>query len=63
MALPWFGLSSDFTPRAVLSSLGMPSAFDPEAANLSGIAHLDDDAPNTFVYQVYHKTDITVDEE
>jgi serpin B len=41
----------------------MPSAFDPDEADFSGIADLEKTDERLFIHDVYHDAAITVDEE
>jgi len=59
VALPKLELESSVDARAVLESLGVTSAFDPDLADFSGI----DGARDLFVESIIHKAVIKVDED
>jgi len=59
VSMPKFGMTQDFELSSVLASLGMTDAFDPTAADLSGINGRSD----LFISGVAHKAFINLDEE
>jgi len=59
LSLPKFTFSSDFNLSDALSLLGMPVAFDPDAADFSGMTGSRD----LFISDVVHKAFVAVDEE
>jgi serpin B len=59
LALPIFGTETKIDLKAVLSSLGMADAFDPDRADFSGIT----DAQQLFITAVVHQANIDVDEK
>ena len=59
LSLPRFGIESKLTLKDVLSAMGMPLAFDPTAADFSGITSVDD----LYISAVIHQANIDVDEE
>jgi serpin B len=61
VTLPRFKFSHRLDLRPILASAGMPSAFDPRAADFSGI--LAPGQPNLFISAVVHEAMIRVDEE
>lgn len=61
--LPRFEFSSEADLSSALSKLGMPTAFDSEAADFSGIALPGDAGGNVFIGCVLHKAYISVMEE
>jgi len=58
VALPRFSITSGFELPDLLAKLGMVSAFDPDAADFSGI----DGKRDLYIQRVVHKATITVDE-
>lgn len=61
--LPKFEFDAGFALAEVLSELGMPLPFDPNDADFSGIADLEETGENLFVHDVYHDAYIAVDED
>ncbi len=59
LALPKFKFSSEFTLKAALSAMGMPIAFDPFAADFSGMT----DAADLYIQDAVHKAFVSVDED
>jgi len=59
LSLPKFKFGSDFTLKTALSNLGMPIAFDPFAADFSGIT----DATDLYIQDAVHKAFVSVDED
>lgn len=59
LGLPRFDLETKVELNAVLAALGMPGAFDPSAADFSGMTT----AEQLFIGVVVHQANITVDEE
>jgi serpin B len=59
LTLPKFKFGSEFALKAALSNLGMPIAFDPSAADFSGIT----DAADLFIQDAVHKAFVSVDED
>jgi serpin B len=59
VTLPKFRAESEFMLSEVLSEMGMPLAFDPRAADLSGM----DGRPDLFIREVIHKAFVAVDEK
>jgi len=57
--LPRFEMTKFFSLNGVLADMGMPSVFDPAAADLSGI----DGARDLFVQTAVHKAFVKVNEE
>jgi serpin B len=62
VALPRFAVDTGATLRPILEALGMESAFDPGAADFSGMADLDATGEELYVDDVYHDATVTVDE-
>lgn len=60
LSLPKFTVRSRVTLSGHLSALGMPTAFDPNAADFSGMVEGDD--ANLYLSGVYHQTFIEVAE-
>ena len=58
LAMPRFESTSSFSLSPVLSGMGMPSAFDPSAADFSGMTG----GRDLFVSDVVHKAFVRVDE-
>jgi len=67
VGLPKFKFEADMRLNGVLALLGMPSAFDPETADLSGIDGIKPTDSNReeglFVQHVIHRAFIDVDEQ
>jgi serpin B len=61
VTLPRFKFSHRLDLRPILAAAGMPSAFDPRAADFSGI--LAPGQPNLFISAVVHEAMVRVDEE
>ncbi len=59
LTMPKFEFDSSFSLKAALSALGMPIAFDPDYADLSGMTGNRD----LFIMDVVHKAFVSVDEE
>ena len=59
VSLPRFRFASSFTLPEALRAMGMPSAFDPQAADFSGI----DGARDLFISAAVHKAFVEVNEE
>jgi serpin B len=59
VTLPKFGVTSSFDLGTVLGALGIVTAFDPNAADLSGI----DGQRDLYLQQAVHKAVVAVDEE
>jgi serpin B len=57
--LPKFEMTKSFSLNGTLADMGMPSVFDPSAADLSGI----DGARDLFVQTAVHKAFVKVNEE
>lgn len=62
LSLPRFEFEVGFDLEDVLTRLGMPDAFDPDAASFDGIAPAAD-APDLHLTDVRHETYVSVDEE
>ncbi|HVQ87390.1 MAG TPA: serpin family protein [Actinomycetes bacterium] len=58
LTLPKWDAATDIDLRSVLSELGMTDAFDPNLADLSGIADAD-----LYVAKAVHRANVTVDEK
>lgn len=58
--MPKFTVDDSVTLNDILQSLGMTDAFDPNAADLSGLGH--SEAGNTWIDFVLHKTHLELDE-
>lgn len=58
VSMPQFTVEDEFQLRKQLSELGMPSAFDPDQADFSGI----DNARDLYIGDVIHKSFVKVDE-
>ena len=56
---PKFKMETRYQMRDILSGMGMPSAFEPGQADLSGM----DGTTNLFVSDVFHKAFVEVNEE
>ncbi|QKY22172.1 serpin family protein (plasmid) [Halolamina sp. CBA1230] len=61
--LPRFEFNSECKLERSLEAMGMPDAFDPDAADFSRMADLSETGGNLFVDQVYHDTSVSVDEQ
>jgi serpin B len=59
LGLPTFGTESKVDLGDVLTAMGMPTAFDPDAADFSGMT----DADRLFISRVIHQANIDVDEK
>jgi serpin B len=57
--MPKFEFTADLDLKTILAEMGMPGAFDPEKADLSGIASVE----KLYVGQALHKAYILVNEE
>ncbi|MBM3321072.1 MAG: serpin family protein [Candidatus Eisenbacteria bacterium] len=57
--LPRFEFTVDFELNAVLAAMGMPSAFNPETADFSGM----DGTRDLFIHGVFHKAFVKTNEE
>ncbi|MGC8634845.1 MAG: serpin family protein [Candidatus Limnocylindrales bacterium] len=65
LSLPRFGIQTEARLAATLRALGMPLAFDPQAADFSGIALQSCSASSNCLYisEVIHQANIDVDEK
>jgi serpin B len=63
LTLPRFHAGSHFNLSDYLSAMGMPTAFDPYAADFSGIAPITPSSPPLYIQRVIHQANIDVDEE
>ncbi len=61
--MPRFGIETRAELGDLLAGLGMPSAFDPAAADFSGIHVPQDPADTLFIKNVIHQANIDVDEK
>jgi len=61
--MPKFGVETRAGLKDLLAALGMPTAFDPGAADLTGIHVPVDPADNPFISAAIHQADIDVDEK
>ncbi|QKY21978.1 serpin family protein (plasmid) [Halolamina sp. CBA1230] len=61
--LPRFEFDSECKLEKPLETLGMTDAFDPNAAEFSGMADPSETGGNLFVDQVYHDAYVAVDEQ
>jgi serpin B len=59
VTLPKFQVSTSFSLNSVLSALGMPDAFNPQAANFSGMTT---GSNSLYISQVLHQAYVNVDE-
>jgi serpin B len=59
LSMPKFDFESTLNGKDPLQSLGMAEAFDPDAADYSGITEVE----KLYISEVLHKATITVDEE
>lgn len=57
--LPKFTMTTQFQLRSVLAAMGMPDAFNPKQADLSGM----DGTKELFIQEVVHKAFVDVNEE
>lgn len=62
VAIPKFEFGKGLQLKPTLETLGMTAAFDPQEADFSGMADLDQSLDRLFIDQVYHDTYISVDE-
>jgi serpin B len=58
----WTFASRSVSLKQTLSALGMRAAFDPGAANFSGMADVTQTGENLFIGDVFHKAFVAVDE-
>jgi serpin B len=56
---PKFTLETGYSLSGTLGAMGMPSVFEPEAADLSGM----DGTRNLFITEIFHKAFVAVNEE
>lgn len=63
VSIPKFSFESGFALKELLSTLGMPIAFEHPAADFSKMADLDAVGEQLFIWDVYHDTFISVDED
>ena len=61
--LPRFEFDSGFMLSRALQEMGMVDAFDAEAADLGGIAPLDELEGNLYIDEAYHEAFVAVDEQ
>ena len=61
-AIPKFEVSYDTEMSSLFQELGMTNAFDPNAANFSGISSVSHADGNLYINRILHKTYISVDE-
>jgi serpin B len=59
LRLPKFSFDSQFALKDTLARMGMPDAFDPDAADFSGM----DGTRSLFIGDVFHKAFVAVDEK
>jgi len=59
LSMPKFKFASDFDLKDALSTLGMPTAFDPTRADFSAITNVEE----LYIQGVVHKAFVAVDEE
>ncbi len=57
--LPRFEMTAELNLKTALEEMGMPSAFDPEVADFSGMT----DEERLFIWEVIHKAYVNVNEE
>jgi serpin B len=57
--MPKFTYETELSLAGILSAMGMPDAFNPSAADFSGM----DGSQTLFLSEVYHKAFVAVDEE
>lgn len=62
VTIPKFSFADSHGLRRALEALGMEAAFEPTSANFSGMADLAGTQERLYLSQVFHDTDITVDE-
>lgn len=62
LAIPKFEFGDGHKLKPALETLGMPEAFDPQAADFSGMADIEDTGERLYIDDVYHDTYIGVDE-
>ncbi|MDZ7850432.1 MAG: serpin family protein [Halodesulfurarchaeum sp.] len=62
IAIPKFEFGAGYKLKPALETLGMPEAFDPQAADFSGMADIEGTGERLFIDDVYHDTYIGVDE-
>ena len=63
VSLPRFEFETAAPLGNHLAALGMPSAFDPDAANFEGLVAPEDTIERLFIHEVFHDTFVAVDEE
>jgi serpin B len=64
LALPRFSIRTRLDLGATLEAMGMKDAFDPQAADLTGMTTLaPDEAPRLFIAKVFHQAFITLAEK
>jgi serpin B len=61
--LPKFSFDAEFNLRSALAGMGMPDAFDRDAADFSGIYDRSPGGGNLYVSHVIHKAFVVVDEQ
>ena len=59
LTMPKFTYETELSLAGILSAMGMPDAFNPSAADFSGM----DGSQTLFLSEVYHKAFVAVDEE
>lgn len=62
ITMPKFQFDSQFQLSEALAELGMPAAFDPSSADLSGMAE-EGEGDALYIDEVHHETFISVDEK
>jgi serpin B len=62
LALPTFSFETGAALRPTLSALGMPRPFDPDRADFGAMVE-GEGTPGLFLFDVYHRARVTVDEE
>ncbi|MDA0591438.1 MAG: serpin family protein, partial [Planctomycetota bacterium] len=62
VALPKFKLETNYSLKDALSEMGMPTAFNPAAANLTGLTD-SPEASSLYISAVEHKAFVEVNEE
>ncbi len=62
VTIPKFSFADSHGLRRALKALGMEAAFEQSAADFSGMADLSGTQKRLYLSQVFHDTDITVDE-
>jgi serpin B len=60
--MPKFGVETRVTLASVLSSLGMPLAFDASRADFSGVHVPEGDADRFYVTSLIHQANVAIDE-